>query len=64
LQGLITKYASEYPRRTELVSFEKVDVREVAQRNLKLRYDRDTVIFGYEANGNVLFDVSLYDRVW
>jgi topoisomerase-4 subunit A len=63
LQGLITKYASEYPRRTELVSFEKVDVREVAQRNLKLRYDRDTGYLGYEANGNVLFDVSLYDRV-
>jgi topoisomerase-4 subunit A len=63
LQGLITKYASEYPRRTELVSFEKVDVREVAQRNLKLRYDRDTGYLGYEANGNVLFDVSQYDRV-
>jgi len=63
LQGLIAKYANQYPRRTELVSFEKVDVREVAQRNLKLRYDRDTGYLGYEVNGNVLFDVSLYDRV-
>ena len=63
LKGLIAKYAKSYPRKTELVSFEKVDVREVAQRNLKLRYDRDTGYLGYEANGNVLFDVSPYDRV-
>jgi topoisomerase-4 subunit A len=63
LNRLITKYAQEYPRKTELVSFEKVDVRDVAQRNLKLRYDRDTGYLGYEANGNVLFDVSQYDRV-
>ena len=62
-QRLIAKYAAQYPRRTELVSFEKVDIREVAQRNLKMRYDRDTGYLGYEANGNVLFDVSLYDRV-
>jgi topoisomerase-4 subunit A len=63
LNRLIAKYASFYPRRTELVSFEKVDIREVAQRNLKMRYDRDTGYLGYEANGNVLFDVSAYDRV-
>jgi topoisomerase-4 subunit A len=63
LNRLIARYASFYPRRTELVSFEKVDIREVAQRNLKMRYDRDTGYLGYEANGNVLFDVSAYDRV-
>jgi topoisomerase-4 subunit A len=63
LQGLITKYGKSYPRKTALVSFEKVDVREVAQRNLKLRYDRDTGYLGYEANGNLLFDVSQYDRI-
>ena len=63
LKDLIAKYAKSYPRKTELVSFEKVDVREVAQRNLKLRYDRDTGYLGYEANGNVLFDVSQYDRI-
>ncbi len=63
LQGLISKYSNQFPRRTELVSFEKVDVREVAQRNLKLRYDRDTGYLGHEVNGNVLFDVSAYDRI-
>ena len=63
IQGLISKYASQFPRRTELISFAKVDVREVAQRNLKLRYDRDTGYLGHEVNGNVLFDVSAYDRI-
>jgi topoisomerase-4 subunit A len=63
LQGLIDKYKSRYPRRSEIISFEKVDVREAAQRNLKLKYDRETGYLGYEVNGNVLFDVSPYDRV-
>ncbi len=63
LERLIDKYKKDYPRRTELVSFKKVDVREAAQRNLKLRYDRDTGYLGHEVNGNTLFDVSLYDRI-
>ena len=63
LEGIIGKYKAQYLRRTKLVSFEKVDVREAAQRNLKLRYDRDTGYLGYEVNGNQLFDVSVYDRV-
>jgi topoisomerase-4 subunit A len=63
IQGLIVKYAGHYQRRTEIVSFERVDVREIAQRNLKLRYDRDTGYLGHGVNGNVLFDVSAYNRV-
>ncbi len=63
LNGLIEKYRASMTRKTELISFEKVDVREAAQRNLKLRYDKDTGYLGYEVNGNVLFDVSQYDRV-
>ncbi|KMQ50764.1 Topoisomerase IV subunit A [Chitinispirillum alkaliphilum] len=63
LEKLIEKYGRDYPRLTKLISFKKVDVREAAQRNLKLRYDRDTGYLGYEVNGNVLLDVSQYDRV-
>jgi topoisomerase-4 subunit A len=63
LQDIIIKYGPAYPRRTEVVSFEKVDIREVAQRNLKLRYDRDNGYLGYEVNGTSLFDVSQYDRI-
>jgi topoisomerase-4 subunit A len=63
LERIIEKYRSDYPRRTELISFKKVDVREAAQRNLKLRYDKDTGYLGHEVNGNSLFDVSPYDRI-
>jgi topoisomerase-4 subunit A len=63
LQKLINKYRDHYPRHTELVSLKKVDIREAAQRNLKLRYDKDTGYLGYDVNGNHLFDVSQYDRI-
>ncbi|MDG5813532.1 DNA topoisomerase IV subunit A [Chitinispirillales bacterium ANBcel5] len=63
LEDLIEKYGKQFPRRTKLMSFKKVDVREAAQRNLKLRYEKDTGYLGYQVNGNVLFDVSQYDRV-
>ncbi|MBD3344187.1 MAG: DNA topoisomerase IV subunit A [Chitinivibrionales bacterium] len=64
LEGIIEKYKNQFPRKTELISFEKVDVKDAAQRNLKLRYDKDTGYLGYEVNsGNVLFDVSQYDRI-
>ena len=61
--GIIEKYRPHYPRRTEIVSFDKISVREAAQRNLKLRYERKTGYLGYETNGNVLFDVSQFDRI-
>jgi topoisomerase-4 subunit A len=63
LEKIIDKYRAVYPRKTELTSFKMVDVREAAQRNLKLRYDKDTGYLGHEVNGNSLFDVSPYDRV-
>jgi topoisomerase-4 subunit A len=51
-------------RRTEVKSFQKVDIREVAQRNLKLRYDEATGYLGYGiSSGKVLFDVSDLDKV-
>ena len=63
IEKTMKNYKDSFPRKTELISFTKVDVREAAQRNLKLRYDRDTGYLGYEVNGNVLFDVSPYDRI-
>ena len=63
LESLIDKYRDAYPRKTEILAFEQVDVREAAQRNLKLKYDRNTGYLGYSVNGNALFDVSPYDRV-
>ena len=63
IEKTMKAYQDSFPRKTELISFTKIDVREAAQRNLKLRYDRDTGYLGYEVGGNVLFDVSPYDRI-
>lgn len=63
VEYLIDQYKDHYPRRTEITSFNQVDVREAAQRNLKLRYDKNTGYLGYEINGNAICDVSQYDRI-
>ncbi|WP_028973638.1 DNA topoisomerase IV subunit A [Spirochaeta cellobiosiphila] len=61
---LIDKGPKDQKRMTILKSFEKVDVREVAARDQKLRYDENTGYIGYSiTTGNVLFDVSHYDRI-
>jgi topoisomerase IV subunit A len=61
---IITDYREEHQRRTTVASFDKVDVREAAERNLPLRYDEKTGYLGYEVStGKELFKVSAYDRV-
>ncbi len=58
------KYEKEYQRKTKIVTFEKIDVREVAQRNLKLYYDEEKGYLGYGISGGTyLFDVSTFDRI-
>lgn len=64
LDGILEKYRSKYPRRSEIVSLQKVDVRDAAQKNLKVKYNPDTGYLGYETSGGrVLFDASVYDRI-
>ncbi|MCK5735338.1 MAG: DNA topoisomerase IV subunit A [Spirochaetaceae bacterium] len=64
LEGILEKYRGKYPRHSEIVSLRKVDVRDAAQKNLKVKYNPDTGYLGYEASGGrVLFDASVYDRV-
>ncbi len=64
LEALSEKHGENYPRRTEVTSFDRVDVREAADRNLALRYDEKTGYLGYgQQSGRVLFHVSPYDRI-
>jgi topoisomerase-4 subunit A len=64
LDGILARRGEDFGRRTSLTSFEKVDVREVAERDLTLRYDGNTGYLGYEVStGSKQFDVSVYDRV-
>ena len=63
LEGLIEKYRDQFPRLTEITSFEKVDVREAAKRDLRLCYDKATGYLGYQVEGTEQLKVSPYDRV-
>jgi topoisomerase IV subunit A len=64
IDNLIEGRAKEFTRRAELLSIERVDIRDAAQRNLKMRYDGDTGYLGYDvAKGKALFDCSLYDKI-
>lgn len=64
LEAIANDYREAQPRRTTIARFDKVDVREAAERNLSLRYDEKTGYLGYEVStGKELFKVSAYDRV-
>ncbi|MFW6343916.1 MAG: DNA topoisomerase IV subunit A [Sediminispirochaetaceae bacterium] len=64
LDTLLEESGGEFPRRTKVGSFERVEAREAAQRNMELRYDGKSGYLGLEVkSGEVLFEVSPYDRV-
>ena len=63
LERILKKYGNQFPRKTEIVKLEQVDVRDAAQRNLTLKYDPRRGYLGYDVSGSTLFDVSPYDRV-
>ena len=64
LDEVLEEVESSFPRLTKVGSFDKVDVREAAARNLELRYDNKTGYIGYEVkSGDSLFTVSAYDRI-
>ncbi|MEM1205792.1 MAG: DNA topoisomerase IV subunit A [Acidobacteriota bacterium] len=64
LEGLLDKFGADYPRRTEVVSFDVVNKKQVARQTLKLSWDPDTGLFGYDVKGKEReMTVSEYDKV-
>jgi topoisomerase-4 subunit A len=67
LQTIAAMYRSEgfgSERRTQIISFDKIDAREAANRDLSLKYNPSTGYLGYELReGNEQCRVSPYDRV-
>lgn len=63
LEKLIDQYGAQFPRRSEIVRFDKVDVRDAAKRDLKLSYDKSTGYLGHAVDGETQALVSPYDRV-
>jgi topoisomerase-4 subunit A len=64
VQGLLDKYAEEYPRRTEITRIKAVDKKAVARQNIKVSYDKDSGFFGSEVKGDLYkLNVSEYDLI-
>lgn len=64
IDRIIQDRKDDFPRKTKLTSFSKVDAREAAARNLTLRYDTKTGYLGTAVSGGKsLFQVSEFDRV-
>ncbi len=66
--AFLTKIAAglrpSWKRKTKLLSFSKVDVKEAARRDIALRYDRQSGYLGSAvSSGEFLFDVSPFDKL-
>lgn len=64
INGILKKYGNLYPRKTEIATFETVDIRAVARQNIKVSYDPETGFFGSEVKGSEYqLSMSEYDRI-
>jgi len=64
LEGLLENFGGQFPRRTEITTFQSVDVRSVARQNLKVAYDPETGFFGTAVKGEKYqLSLSEYDKV-
>ena len=64
LDGLIEEHGASYQRHSTIKSFEKIDVREAAVRDLDLRYDPTSGYLGFGIkSGKIVYKVSPYDRI-
>jgi topoisomerase-4 subunit A len=51
-------------RKTKVGKFDKVDVKEVVKKDLQLKYDRKTGYLGTGITGDVVAEVSPFDRIF
>ncbi len=64
LEYLVEKYGGAFPRRSEITTFEAVDVRAVSRQNIRVAYDPATGFFGRSVKGDkYLLNVSEYDKL-
>ncbi len=59
------KYAKDYPRLTEITTFQEVDKKEVARSNLKVSFDPKSMFFGTSIKGDDKYNLSVteFDRI-
>lgn len=68
IDGILTKYGPNYPRKTELASFSEVVMRKVALSNLTVGYHRKEGFLGHQVKteddkDDISFNCSEYDKI-
>jgi topoisomerase-4 subunit A len=63
LRALIRKHRDDFPRRTEIESFDQIEVRDLTAHELTLRYDREKGYIGHAVEGDELFLCSSLDKL-
>jgi topoisomerase-4 subunit A len=63
LEGLIGRYGKQYKRRTQSITTEEIDVRELTANELAIAYDQERGFLGSEVKGEAEFRCSPLDRL-
>ena len=64
LEEVLQENRSRFERKTEITSFQKIDAREAAKKDIDIYYDDNTGYLGTDVKtGKSMFKVSSYDRV-
>ena len=63
LRGILRKYGSEHPRRTQLATFGQISERELTANELTIHYDREKGYIGGKIGGEPLISCSPLDRL-
>lgn len=63
LQKILKKHGSSFKRRTRLVEFEDISLKEVLKEDLKVVWDAKEGYLGYELKGDPIAVCSSYDRL-
>jgi topoisomerase-4 subunit A len=63
LKALIRKYGKAFPRRTEITSFDQIELRDLTANELTLCHDREKGYVGYGVEGDELFLCSSLDKL-
>lgn len=63
LQGLLSKYGKDFPRRTQIQTLESVDVRAVTAKTVKIGFDAASGFVGTKVAGPQTFECSNFDKL-
>lgn len=63
LQGLIKRHGAHFPRKTEISEIEKIDIKEVATKKVKVGYDPETGFLGTKISSKQGVECTNFDKL-